>query len=238
MMRYLIRGAFAVLVLLLLTVIAWRTQRSRTFQLMGTFVPRVETADSVVALTFDDGPTPGYAETIVAMLAAKRVRATFFVVGSEVERFPDQARRLVEAGHELGNHSYTHRRLVLKRLSTIRDEVERTDRLIREAGHEGPIHFRAPYGKRLLVLPYYLSKTERTHVMWDVEPESYGEVAGDLARIVEHVVERVRPGSIVLLHTFYPDREASRRAVPGIIDALKARGYRFVTVSELLGRAG
>ncbi len=72
--------------------------------------------------------------------------------------------------------------------------------------------------------------------MWDIEPESYREIAGDADRIVEHVIERVRPGSIILLHVMYESRETTREALPGIIDSLREQGYRFATVSELIGR--
>lgn len=230
-------GALALLALLILATAAWKIHKSRTFQLMGTLVPRVETTDSLVALTFDDGPTPRFTQQILSILGEKDVPATFFLVGSALERFPEEARLLAEAGHELGNHSYTHRHMVLRRLSTVEEEVERTDRALRALGYTGPIHFRAPYGKRLVVLPYYLKRTGRVHVLWDVEPESYREVARDSARIVEHVVERVRPGSIVLLHPFFESRRESVKAVPAIIEELERRGYRFVTVSELMANS-
>lgn len=237
MKRLLGRAVIGLVCLLALAYAAWRLQKSPTMQLMGELVTRVETSDSLVALTFDDGPNKGLAEEIVAILSRKQVRATFFLVGSAIERYPEQARLLFDAGHELGNHSYSHERMVLRRLSTIEREVEETDRLIRSLGYQGPIHFRAPYGKRLLVLPYYLMKKDRPHVLWDVAPDSNPGVGDDSVRLVTHVVEHVRPGSIILLHPFFESRRESIEAVPAIIDELRARGYRFVTVTELLTRA-
>ena len=123
---------------------------------------------------------------------------------------------------------------MLKSPSFIKAEIERTDQLIRDTGYEGAIHFRPPYGKKLLLLPYYLSKTNRKTVMWDVEPDSYADVSKDANRIVEYVMAHVRPGSIVILHVMYQSRIESLRAVAGIIDGLKREGYEFKSVSELL----
>jgi chitin deacetylase len=168
------------------------------------------------------------------LLLARGVRATFFVIGNQLAEVPDGGRRLVEAGHELGNHSYTHDRLVLKSPSFIREQIERTDSLIRETGQQGQIYFRAPFTWKLVVLPWYLWRTGRTTITCDIEPDSYPEVAASPEGIVAHVLERVKPGSIILLHVWYPGRQTSLAAVPLIIDELHGRGYRFVTVGELL----
>ena len=125
--------------------------------------------------------------------------------------------------------------MIFRSPSFIADEIERTDVLIRETGYTGPITFRPPYGKRLFLLPRYLHQTGRTTLLWDVEPESYPDVVVSAESIAEHVLENTRPGSIILLHVMYRSRAESRRAVPLIIDGLRDRGYRFVTVSELVG---
>lgn len=217
-----------------LTFGAWRLSSSRTFQLFGEIVPRVETAERAVALTFDDGPTPEATGQILSALRRQGVKATFFLIGTELAQHPELGRQIAQEGHELGNHSYSHERMVLKSPSFIRDEVERTDRLIQQTGYQGPIHFRPPFGKKLVLLPYYLSRTRRESIMWDVEPDSYPEVARSPDLIVTHVLARARPGSIIILHVMYPSRATSLQAVPGIIDGLRQRGYTFKTVSELL----
>jgi chitin deacetylase len=224
----------SLLALLFLAWGAWSISDSRGFQLFGDIVDRVETASPVVALTFDDGPTPAGADSILAILERQDVRATFFFTGAEMDQNPALAPRFVRAGHELGNHSWSHRRMLLRSPSFIRSEIERTDSLIRAAGHRGEIHFRPPYGKKLVGLPWYLDRTGRTTIMWDVEPDSYADVAASAEGIVAHVRERARPGSIVILHVMYPSRGESLRAVEGAIDGLRGRGFRFVTVSELL----
>jgi peptidoglycan/xylan/chitin deacetylase (PgdA/CDA1 family) len=214
--------------------VTWRLSRSRDVQILGRMVRRVDTSDRVVALTFDDGPTPGYSEEILHILQVDGVRATFFVTGADLGAHPELGQRIVADGHELGNHSHSHRAMVGRSFAFIRDEIERTDRLIRAAGHEGEIYFRPPYSKRFLALPAYLSATGRTTIMFDVEPESYPEIAADHDRVVDHVVEEVRPGSIILLHVMHEGCRETMEAVPAIIRELRELGYRFVTVSELL----
>jgi peptidoglycan/xylan/chitin deacetylase (PgdA/CDA1 family) len=211
-----------------------RFAHSTTTQLFGRIVSQVATADSVVALTFDDGPVPAVAESLLAVLRARNIRATFFVIGSDLAAAPEVGRALVAAGHELGNHSYTHKHMVLKSPGFIRREIEDTDALIRAAGERGEILFRPPYGYKLIGLPRFLSRTNRTTIMWNIEPDSYDDVAATAEGIVAHVLERVRPGSIIILHPWYRSRATSRAAVPLLVDSLQARGYRVTTVGELL----
>jgi len=213
-------------------IILWQVSKARTFQSMGKLVPRIETSRKIVALTFDDGPSAEVTRPLLDMLEKEQVRATFFVTGAELEKNMDRGIRIVAAGHELGNHSYSHTRMVFVSPSFVKHEIERTDELIREAGHQSEIHFRPPYGKKLFVLPYYLSQAGRTTVTWDVEPDSDADAtAGEIAR---KAVEETRPGSIILLHVMYPNRIESYKSVGKIITDLKSRGYEFVTVSELM----
>lgn len=205
--------------------------KSRTHQLFGTIVPRVETERKVVALTFDDGPTAYAADEILAALGP--TKATFFLTGFGMIADPAVAPRLVAAGHELGNHTFHHDRMVLKSQKYIAEEIESTDRLIRAAGWKGPIFFRAPFGKKLVGLPGYLSRHGRTHVTWDVAPDSDSQTH-HTDRIVADVLATTRPGSIILLHPWYHGRETTRAAIAPIIAGLRAQGYEFVTVSELL----
>jgi peptidoglycan-N-acetylglucosamine deacetylase len=213
---------------------AFQISKSRTFQFFGEIIPRINTRQKIVALTFDDGPTPGVTEEVLTVLNEEGVKATFFVIGAELERNLEEGRKIVAAGHELGNHSYSHKRMVLKTPSFIESEIERTDQLIRQAGYQSAIHFRPPYGKKLILLPYFLSRTSRKTITWDVEPDSYPEVAADSNRIVAHVMEKVRPGSIILLHVMYKSPSESTKEVRGVITGLKGEGYSFKTVSQML----
>jgi peptidoglycan-N-acetylglucosamine deacetylase len=234
MKRVVAAGFLGVLALLvLLTGVRWLA-RSRSFQTFGELIPRVEITAPVIALTFDDGPAPGVADTLIGYLDAAGVRATFFVTGQELAANLDLGQRLVEAGHELGNHTYAHARMVLRSQKFIRSQIERTDDLIRDAGQGNPIFFRPPYGYKLVGLPYYLARTGRTTILWDIEPDSYPEVAATSEGIVRHVLDRVRPGSIILLHPWYSSRRTSLQAVPALVDSLQGRGYTITTVGELM----
>jgi len=206
--------------------------KSRTHQLFGTIVSRVETDRKVVALTFDDGPTTDAAEEILGDLGT--TKATFFLTGFGMLAAPSVAPRLVAAGHEIGNHTFHHDRMVLKSPRYIAEEIESVDALIRKAGWRGPILFRAPFCKKLVGLPWYLARHDRIDVTWDVEPPEDLAVAGHTDRIVEFVLANARPGSIILLHPWYHGREPTRAAIAPIIAGLRERGYEFVTVSELL----
>jgi chitin deacetylase len=223
-----------IVAIIILFAIGFQVSKSRTFQFFGEIVPRVNTPQKFVALTFDDGPNPGPTEDMLSVLNEERIKATFFVIGAELEQHLEQGRMLVAAGHELGNHSFSHSRMVLKLPSFVKYEIERTDQLIRRTGYQGAIHFRPPYGKKLFVLPYYLSQHSRKSITWDVEPDSFPEIEKDANKIVEYVLANVKPGSIILLHVMYPSRKESLKSVRGIIAGLKGRGYEFKTVSQLL----
>lgn len=217
---------------LLVFVILWQVSKSRTFQSFGRLVHRVETSRKIVALTFDDGPTAEVTRPLLDMLEKEQVRATFFVTGAELEKNMDRGIRIVAAGHELGNHSYSHERMIFVTPAWVQNEIERTDALIRETGYQDQIYFRPPYGKKLFILPYFLSTTGRTTVTWDIEPDSNAKATA--SEIAREAIEQTRPGSIILLHVMYPNRVESYKAVPVIINALKEQGYEFVTVSELV----
>lgn len=212
----------------------YRLMNARSYQLFGTLVDRVDTDEKVVALTFDDGPTSRTPE-VLRLLNEAGIRATFYLNGTDLRANPEHGRRIADAGHELGNHTDTHRRMVFVSADTVRDEIERTDEAIRATGYTGPITVRPPYGKKLLGLPHYLAEHDRTTVMWDVEPDSAATAdTADTAGIVAATLAQTRPGSIILMHVMFPSRQASLDAVPDVLAGLTAEGYRFVTVSELL----
>ena len=211
----------------------WQLSKSRTLQLCGELVSHVETTAPMVALTFDDGPAPAYLDDVLDALRAHEARATFFLTGREVEARPQLARRLLAEGHELGNHSYTHSRLVLRSPDFVADQLTRTDRALRQVGQEGEIWFRPPYGKKLLVLPWLLRRAQRPTVMWDLAPDDDPRRSAE--EIARRALDEMRPGSIVLMHVMYRRRQTSRDALPMILAGMQRRGLRAVTVSELLG---
>lgn len=226
-----------ILIILLVLIAAsyslFQVSKSRSFQFFGGIIEKVETEEKVVALTFDDGPGVHTGE-ILSILEKEKVKATFFLTGREIEENMEDAQKLVQAGHEIGNHTYSHERMVLKSPSFIKNEIESTDEWIRASGYEGDITFRPPYGKKLLFLPYYLKKHDRPTIMWNREPETDPEIAADSEKITDDIVTHIEPGSIILLHVMYESRKESLNSVGPTIVALKKKGYTFVTVSELL----
>jgi len=224
---------FSILFFLLLGGYAlFQISKSRTFQFFGGLINRGETKEKVVALTFDDAPSE-YTDEFLKILAEKNVKATFYVIGQNLEKYPDFAKAIIENGHELGNHSYSHRRLILKSQKFIKNEIEKTNQLIRTFGHAGEITFRPPNGKKLFGLPWYSRQNNIRTIMWDVEPDT--NFSGDVEKIVNYTLANTKPGSIILMHPFCGETcTADREALSEIIDGLKTRGYNFVTVSELL----
>ncbi len=237
MKTFLLRLGAAGLVLLALSWGGWQLSRNASFQLFGGLVDRVETPLQQVALTFDDGPTPGHTEAILQQLDTLGVKATFFLVGNAMSDHPELAARIVDAGHQVGNHSKSHSRMVMMSPSTVRHELEFTDRLIRAAGFKGEIDFRPPYGKKLFVLPWVLRQRGTRTVTWDVEPESGLGKRPPAQAIVDKVLAETRSGSIILMHVMFDSRVTSLQAVPGIVEGLRGKGYQLVTVNELLQAA-
>lgn len=223
--------AVGIVVVLAVAAGLYVAMNSRTYQVAGRLVDRVETDEKLVALTFDDGPTARTPE-VLRTLAQLQVPATFYLVGEDLAAHPEYGAAIAAAGHEIGNHTYTHRRMVLVSGDAVRDEVERTDTEIRRTGYQGPITFRPPYGKKLWALPRYLADHDRTTVTWDVESDSAGGASREA--VVGDALAQTRPGSIILLHVMYGGD--SLAAVPEIVNGLRTQGYRFVTVSELLAR--
>ena len=232
-MRKRTTSLFVIVIIISLIYISNELSQSRKFQFFGGLVTNINTDLKVVALTFDDGPGPNTDE-VLEIMRNHDVKGTFYLSGYEIERNIFDAKKIVNDGHEIGNHTYYHKRMIFKSPSFIKNELDKTDELISKIGYEGDITFRPPNGRRLILLPYILSKQNRSTVLWNIEPESFPEVAADSDKIVDYVIENIEPGSIILLHVMYESRRQSVNAVEGIISYLKEEGYSFLTVSELL----
>jgi len=230
--KFLAWAAGAGVLVLLLAVIVEKGSNSRQFQAFGELIQRVDTTDKVVALTFDDGPTPGDTENILQILADRDVTATFFLMGSAIDENLTQAEEIVDAGHQVGNHTWSHRQMWFITPGEVRTELDDTDEAIRTAGYEGTIDFRPPFGKKLFVLPWILQERGTRTITWDVSPEDFTGKVQSADELRDIVVEAVQPGSIILLHPM-DGRTTTQDATALIIDSLKDEGYRFVTVNEL-----
>lgn len=222
----------AVILMALLFAGMFKVTKLRTFQFFGGLTYQAETKDKVIALTFDDGPTKNV-DQLLPLLDEYKAKATFFLIGNEIEKHPEEAKKIVEAEHQIGNHTYSHKRMVLKSPSFIKEEIEKTDELIRKIGYKGEIDFRPPYGKKFVGLPYYLSQHNRETIMCSLEPETYYTSVDDK---VDYVLENIKPGSIILLHPMYDQTGGTIQVVEEILKELTSEGYQFVTVNELQER--
>ena len=229
MKRKLIFIGLGMLFVFLLLLGTYKLMNSRTYQLFGGLTEQIETNQKLVALTFDDGPTKNVSQ-ILPLLDKYNAKATFFLIGEEIEKHPEEAKKIVEAGHQIGNHTYSHNRMVFKTPSYIKEEIQKTDQLIQKAGFKGEIDFRPPNGKKLVGLPYYLNKHNRDTITWNIEPDSYYTNASDK---VNYVTENIKPGSIILMHPMYDDTGNELQAIEGVLQALSNEGYTFVTVNKL-----
>ena len=184
-----------------------------------------------VALTFDDGPDDNVIP-ILDMLAKAGGKATFFFKGSNVDKQPEVAQKVIAAGSEIGNHSYTHPWFNAPSFTAdmAREEVEKTQQVIKEKTGFTPVLFRAPYIRYTDALWAVLDELQLTAVNSNVVGNDWEKTATSLT-ITERVTKQVSPGGIVLLHSWPP---CTVQALPDIITFLKDNGYEMVTVSELI----
>lgn len=230
MERKLVYCGIVTLIILTLAFSSYKLMNARNYQLFGNLTSHVETNNKVVALTFDDGPTKN-SDAILSLLDEYQVKATFFLIGKDIEDQPEEARKIAEAGHQIGNHTYSHKRMVLKSPSFIKHEIEKTDDLIADIGYTKSIVVRPPYGKKLIGLPYYLNKHQRETITWNLEPDTFFTQADEKVRYVK---ENIQPGYIILMHPMYDATDNELQAIKEILQTLKDEGYTFVTIDELL----
>ena len=192
-----------------------------------------------VALTFDDGPASPYTGDILALLKEYGAKATFFVLGARVEQYPHLVKAMIEGGHEVGNHTFSHPRLLNVARPVWIEELERTQLALDLLGcPSGRGLVRPPYSAYDERLVSYLKHTGRALVLWGLDSGDWqGLEAGTIAH---NVLSRVKNGSIIIFHDSDEEGRASRRATVEaleiILPALKKAGYAMVTISELCGR--
>ncbi|MEW2356475.1 polysaccharide deacetylase family protein [Spirillospora sp. NPDC029432] len=183
-----------------------------------------------VALTFDDGPMTSTSR-LLDLLARDKVKATFFLVGRNVEEYPELVRREAAEGHELANHSYSHADLGRSSQAKVAAELERTQHAIQRAAGVTPVLMRPPYGSTDRQVAAVTKRLGLAQVLWTVDPLDWQ--VRDSGRVERKVVGGTRNGTIVLMHDIHG---TTVDAVPAIIKRLAAKGYVFVTVSELYGK--
>ena len=182
-----------------------------------------------IAMSFDDGPSPSLTPRLLDILKQRGIKVTFFVIGQNVEHAPEVVARAAAEGHEIGNHSWSHP--ALTKLSDARDqeEINKTSEAIFKATGKKPVLLRPPYGAMNPRVHRLVEQDGMKVVLWSVDPND-GKRPG--AAVVEsRILAGAKPGAIILSHDIHP---GTIEAMPSTLDALLAKGYKFVTVSELI----
>jgi peptidoglycan-N-acetylglucosamine deacetylase len=188
-----------------------------------------------IALTFDDGPDPRWTPRVLDVLGAAGVRGTFFLIGERAERAPQIVKRMAAEGHEIGNHSWSHRSLWLCGPGATDGEIRRGHEQIATLTGTPPRHFRPPWGMVNAAMFAAVRRVGERCVFWSIQPE--GQRPAPPERQVEYVLGRAHPGAIVDLHDAEGTPAAPARllrALPALLEGLRERGYAFTTVAELL----
>lgn len=181
---------------------------------------------SKIAITFDDGPHPNYTPMLLEGLADRNVKATFFVTGEHANEYPEVVRQIAQAGHVLGNHTYSHMQLEKGKLESFKNELIQTNQVIEEITQQEIYYVRPPYGIWDKSLENELNMFP---VLWTIDPLDW--CTDDVNCIIEQTVSKAKDGDIILLHDNY---KSSVQAALGIIDILQQREFQFVTVDEIL----
>ncbi|MCD4796577.1 MAG: polysaccharide deacetylase family protein [Candidatus Cloacimonetes bacterium] len=186
-----------------------------------------------IALTFDDGPHPLFTVSILKSLAEYNIKATFFITGKDAEEHSELVQKIIHEGHEIGNHSFSHKSMIFRSIIFIINEIEKTDKILKNLGVKGEIYFRPPYGRMDTIARMVLRKMRKKIILWDNGPKDFKCLSSE--EVVDKVLKKLKPGSIIVLHDGGGvDRSITVKAVDMLIPEILKKGYKFQTVSELI----
>lgn len=209
----------------------WEAARAKdrlaqTWQGASGDVGQVSMEPPRVALTFDDGPNSQYTETLLDGLRERKVQATFFLLGENIEGNEALVQRMQEEGHLIGNHTYSHVKLTSLSVSDACEELLKTSRLVKSITGHGTEFMRPPFGEWEKVMECGIGMFP---VLWNVDTRDW--TTENVTEIIRRGTSGIKDGSMILMHDYY---ESSVEAALKIVDTLEARGFVFVTVDELL----
>ena len=183
-----------------------------------------------IAMTFDDGPSPETTPRLLDLLKERNIKATFFMIGQNAERNPNIVKRILAEGHEIGNHSWTHPQLSKLSDERVTDEITKTQDAIKAACGYTPVILRPPYGAITARQKEWIEKQFGLSVIiWSVDPFDWKRPGASV--IEQRILAGARPGAIILSHDIH---KQTVDAMPSTLDALAAKGFKFVTVSQLI----
>lgn len=215
-----------ILCILALFVLTYYVKTEKSLVTVGSVGETDREEIKKVAITFDDGPNPDYTEKLLAGLKERGVKATFFLLGKEVEKFPEIVKKIHEDGHMIGTHSYEHVNLCNLNDTAAKEQVDKTNTAIYELTGEYPEYIRPPFGCWKSNLDY---ETTMIEVLWDIDPLDWK--TNNSGVVAQRVISKVSENDIILLHDA---SESSVNAAFEIIDQLQGQGYTFVTIDEIL----
>ncbi|MFD2114543.1 polysaccharide deacetylase family protein [Paenibacillus yanchengensis] len=201
----------------------------------STFILNAPSAKTEVALTFDDGPDEYFTPQVLDILQKEGVKATFFLVGNRMEAHPDVVQRIIENGHIIGNHSYSHPNYATLKDKQFQKEILKTDKVIQRFTGYKPSFLRPPYGNITEEQIKWLASQHKRVVNWNVDSLDWKQI--NAAEVSKNILTKVHPGSIILQHSaggVGQDLQGTVDALSDIIAKIKERGMTFVTIPELL----
>jgi peptidoglycan-N-acetylglucosamine deacetylase len=183
-----------------------------------------------IAMTFDDGPSPETTPRLLDILKQRNIKATFFMIGQNAERNPEIVKRILAEGHEIGNHSWTHPQLSKLSDQRVTEEITKTQDAIKNACGYTPVILRPPYGAITSRQKEWIEKQfGLSIIMWSVDPFDWKRPGASV--IEQRILAGARPGAIILSHDIH---KQTVDAMPATLDALAQKGFKFVTVSQLI----
>lgn len=210
------------------------TKGREYYEQRGDIVWEVPTPNKVIALTFDDGPDETSTVKILDLLKQYNAKATFFVVGNRVEKYPEIIRREVEEGHEVGNHSFSHPSFANIGSKKMMTELNKAQETIHKATGHDSVLFRPPGGSYNESMVQLCKTNGLLMVLWSWHQDTRDWRKPGVDKIVNKVLTNARNGDIVLMHDFVSNSTQTSDALEIILPELKKRGFSFVTISELL----
>jgi peptidoglycan/xylan/chitin deacetylase (PgdA/CDA1 family) len=191
---------------------------------------RLKNNDNKIALTFDDGPYRDHNDELLSILKENNALASFFLLGSEVEKNMNLAMRIKEAGHDIGNHSFSHRKVSEIGIDKYIKEIAKTNDLIEASTGEKTFLFRPPFGDFNFSLLKFILRKNMILAGWTID--SHDSYIKDTKKLIDNFSRiKIRNGDIILFHEDYP---TTIQAMPEIIDILLKQGFKLVTISELI----
>lgn len=219
--------------IMLLTVFGFAGNNSLKIALGGNkAIYRKTTNIKVVALTFDDGPDPRFTNSILDTLKKYNVPATFFMVGDNVKAHPEIAKRIVAEGHEVGDHTMTHPTLTDLTPEEAYNEIESGYQTIISTTGTVPLYFRSPKGLTTDYAQSAASSLGMKEILWTVTIENRNAPTSE--EMANRVLNKIQPGYIILLHDGRLDRTKTVKALPLLLDGLKEKGYKVISLTDLL----